>query len=92
MELGDGRFDLCPNLTSARSGPVFEERYFARRLATPRVVAAAIHYVLHNKAHHLRRPGLPPPRDPLAFTSLAPGNTHLSAPPCTWLLRTAALI
>ena len=54
MELGDGRFDLCPNLTSARSGPVFEERYFARRLATPRVVAAAIHYVLHNEAHHLR--------------------------------------
>jgi len=33
---------------------VSEERYFARRLATPRVVAAAIHYVLHNEAHHLR--------------------------------------
>jgi REP element-mobilizing transposase RayT len=79
------------NITSARSGPVFEERYFARRLATPRVVAIALDYVLHNEAHHLRRMGLPPTHDSLAFTSLSLANAHLSAPPATWLLRTAAV-
>jgi REP element-mobilizing transposase RayT len=79
------------NFTSGRRGPAFEERYFARRLATPKVVTVALDYVLHNEAHHLRRMGLPPPGDLLAFTSLDPENAHLTAPASTWLLRTAPL-
>ena len=52
------------NMTLDRSGPVFDDRFFARRLPTPREVANALDYVIHNHERHLRRQGLVPADSP----------------------------
>jgi REP element-mobilizing transposase RayT len=76
------------NLTSGRSGPVFDDRFYARHLATPTEVAKALDYVLHNEDRHAQRNGRPPPAEPFAFTSVAPAppGRPLTAPPQTPLL------
>ncbi|MFN2548577.1 MAG: transposase [Myxococcales bacterium] len=81
------------NFTSARSGAVFEDRFYGRYLPTPTEVRNAVTYVLRNEEGHARREGLPPPADPQAFTSLGPHppGRPLTVPPQTWLLRTVVL-
>jgi REP element-mobilizing transposase RayT len=77
------------NFTLQRRGPAFDDRYFARRLRTPREVANAVDYVIHNQERHLRRRGLEPAEglDPFCSAALADAVPRLVAPPETWLLR-----
>lgn len=49
-----------------RSGTVFEDRYHARTLATPREVRNALAYVLLNARHHDRNPTRATRLDPCA--------------------------
>lgn len=81
------------NFTLRRSGPAFDDRYFARRLRSPREVSNAVEYVIHNHAQHLRRQGLPVPPQPDAFSSeaLRDAVPRLVAEPETWLLRVGYL-
>jgi REP element-mobilizing transposase RayT len=77
------------NKVSGRRGAVFDDRFFARPLRTPREVAVARNYVLRNSEMHERRLGIGIPRDDFdPFSSAAcekqwPGMT---SPPQTWLL------
>src|SRR5207237_2997379 len=76
------------NMTSERRGHVFDDRFFARPLRTPREVANAVDYVLHNEERHQEKLGLPPPVAPEAFTSetFRGCDRPLVSPPQTWLL------
>jgi REP element-mobilizing transposase RayT len=78
------------NRASGRRGHVFDDRFFARALRTPREVANAVDYVLHNDQIHERRRGIAIDRDqPDAFSSAAlPEDPPLTSPPTTWLLTT----
>ena len=77
------------NFTLGRRGAAFDDRYFARQLRTPREVANALDYVIHNHARHLRRQGLDPADwpDPFCSQSLLGSAPPLVARPETWLLR-----
>jgi len=77
------------NFTLVRRGPVFDDRFFSRRLRSPREVANALDYVLHNRAHHLREQGVVPPEQPDPYTSDAVRGAvpPLVVEPVTWLLR-----
>jgi REP element-mobilizing transposase RayT len=77
------------NRCARRRGPVFEERYFVRQLRTPREVANALDYILHNEERHLERQGLQAPGRPDPCSSAASANHGLVAEPKTWLLRRA---
>jgi REP element-mobilizing transposase RayT len=81
------------NFTLSRRGPAFEDRYFSRRLRTPREVANALDYVIHNHERHLVRIGLEPGDwpDPFCSDSLRGEIPPLTAPPETWLLRVGHL-
>jgi putative transposase len=76
------------NRVSDRHGPAFDDRFFARPLGTPREVANAVDYVLHNEARHLARQGLEPllPVDPFTSEALGPDDGDLVAHARTWLL------
>jgi REP element-mobilizing transposase RayT len=81
------------NMNSDRHGPVFEDRYFARQLHTPREVANALDYVIRNQERHQlgRVPQEAPPARPDPFCSAAfPLGTGppLVAVARTWLLTT----
>jgi len=77
------------NKVSGRQGAVFDDRFFARALSTPRQVATARDYVLRNSEVHEKRLGHDVSRPGFdAFSSVEcavywPG---LSAEPQTWLL------
>jgi hypothetical protein len=76
------------NRASGRRGHVFDDRFYARALRTPREVANARDYVLRNGGVHDRRLGigLPEPGlDPFSSAAL-PGEPALTSPPLTWLL------
>lgn len=77
------------NMNSGRNGAVFDDRFYGRYLETPTEVANAVNYVLRNEEIHAQRNGLPPPRYPFAYTSLAALNEPrpLTVAPQTWLLR-----
>lgn len=81
------------NFTLARQGPVFEDRYFARRLRTPTEVANAVDYVLRNEEHHRRLQGLAPASGPDPFCSAALRGSipRLVVEAATWLLRVGYL-
>ncbi len=80
------------NLTSSRRGAVFDDRYFARLLRTPRECANAVAYVLHNDARHLARQGIPAlaQLDPYSSETLrrvdGPAAPPLVAAARSWLL------
>ncbi len=79
------------NRVSARSGRVFDDRFFARALRTPREVANALNYVLRNDQIHEARMGFVSDRgsEPDPFSSAAlPEDPPLTSPPTTWLLTT----
>ena len=82
------------NLTLERAGAVFEERFYARYLATPTEVRNAVDYVLRNEPRHAERNGLRQPGEPYAFTSLAPrpAGRPLTVAARTWLLRSVVLL
>jgi REP element-mobilizing transposase RayT len=76
------------NRARGRRGHVFDDRFYARALRTPREVANARDYVLRNGGVHDRRLGigLPEPGlDPFSSAAL-PGEPALTSPPLTWLL------
>ena len=77
------------NFTLCRQGPAFDDRFFSRRLRTPREVANALDYVLHNRAHHLLEQGRLPPEQPDPYTSDAVRGAYppLVVEPQTWLLQ-----
>ena len=97
------RFARRINKAFGRSGPLFEERYHARALRTPREVQHALRYVLNNARKH----GADMPKGFVDACSSAPWfqgwtrpralafvmNGKLQArdppvvPPKTWLLR-----
>ena len=80
------------NFTSGRHGAVFDDRYFARILRTPRQCANAVDYVLQNDARHLARAGIRAVSllDPYSSEALrradGPAAPPLSSPPRSWLL------
>ncbi len=80
------------NLSSLRCGAVFDDRYFARLLRTPRECANAVDYVLQNDARHRERQGLRALVELDAYSSEAlrradgPAAPPLVAPATTWLL------
>ena len=81
------------NFTLDRTGPAFVDRYFSRRLSTPREVANALDYVLHNHERHLERMGLDASAtpDPFCSAALLDEIPPLRMPPETWLLRVGYL-
>jgi REP element-mobilizing transposase RayT len=80
------------NLASSRRGAVFDDRYFARMLRTPRQCANAVAYVLQNDARHKARQGIRAPEQLDAYSSEAlrcaegPCAPPLVSPPESWLL------
>ena len=76
------------NKVSERRGAVFDDRFFARPLRTPREVANARDYVLRNSEVHERRMGIGIPlRGFDAFSSAALSDGwQLTSPAQTWLL------
>ena len=83
------------NLNCGRSGAVFDDRFFARKLRTPREVANAVDYVLHNAERHFG-PGSGGFRaadsDPFCSDALSrDARAQLLALPVTWLLRIGLL-
>ena len=79
------------NRVGGRSGRVFDDRFFARALRTPREVANALNYVLRNDQIHEARMGFISDRtgEPDPFSSAAlPRDPPLTSPPTTWLLTT----
>jgi REP element-mobilizing transposase RayT len=77
------------NLVSGRRGRVFDDRFFARQLRTPREVVTAVDYVLDNTDVHLKRMGVldAPRRAPDPFSSAGcPSDPPVTSPPRTWLL------
>jgi REP element-mobilizing transposase RayT len=79
------------NRVSGRRGRVFDDRFFARALPTPREVANALDYVLRNDQIHERRMGIIIDRgqEPDPFSSAAlPEDPPLTSPPTIWLLTT----
>jgi len=81
------------NLASQRHGAVFDDRFFSRQLRTPREVANAVEYVLHNQTRHLQRQGLEVPAAPDPFTSemFRDADPPLVVAAETWLLRVGYL-
>ena len=75
------------NRASSRRGHVFDDRFFARALRTPREVAIVRDYVLRNGEIHDRRLGVGLDRaiDPFSSAALPEGR-ELTSPPLTWLL------
>src|SRR5439155_1816861 len=77
------------NRVGGRSGRVFDDRFFARALRTPREVANALNYVLRNDQIHEARMGFISDRtgkpDPFSSAAL-PRDAPLTSPPTTWLL------
>jgi putative transposase len=76
------------NKVSERSGAVFDDRFFARPLRTPREVASARDYVLRNSEVHERRMGIGIPLrgfDPFSSEVCAQWPA-LTSPAQTWLL------
>ena len=81
------------NRVLRRRGPVFSDRYHARRLRSPREVSFAVRYAVHNFAEHARRDGRPVRLgfvDPYSSAALPPGSP-LVARPHDWLLLRWAL-
>jgi REP element-mobilizing transposase RayT len=79
------------NRVSGRRGRVFDDRFFARALRTPREAANALGYVLRNDQIHERRMGVIVDRgdEPDPFSSAAlTEDPPLTSPPKTWLLTT----
>ena len=79
------------NRVSSRRGRVFDDRFFARALRTPREVANALNYVLRNDQIHEGRMGHVVDRgsEPDPFSSAAlPEDPPLTSLPKTWLLTT----
>ena len=76
------------NKVSGRCGAVFDDRFYARALRTPREVAVARNYVLRNSEVHERRMGIGVPlRGYDAFSSAELSDwPALTSPPQTWLL------
>jgi putative transposase len=77
------------NRVTGRRGPVFDDRFYARALRSPREVANAVRYVLHNGEVHDRRMGVGVDRRgaPDSFSSAAcKQDPPLTSPPATWLL------
>jgi len=89
------------NRVAGRKGRVFDERYHARALRTPRETKNAITYVLLNHRHHDSRPRHSAWLDPCSSAGVFDGwSRHCSFPPGygdedpastaraeTWLLR-----
>jgi REP element-mobilizing transposase RayT len=81
------------NLNSGRSGAVFDDRFFARKLRTPREVANAVSYVLHNAERHFGAGAFGSPEvDSFCSSALTESaREQLLAAPVTWLLRIGLL-
>ncbi len=74
------------NALMGRSGRVIADRYHARTLRTPTEVRNAIHYIRHNRRHHLGAAAAQLPADwvdPYGSDTGALALPH----PSTWLLR-----
>ncbi len=74
------------NALMGRSGRVFADRYHARVLRTPTEVRHAIHYIRHNRRHHLGAAAAQLPADWLDPYGADAGALALPHP-ATWLLR-----
>jgi len=77
------------NRVTGRRGHVFDDRFYARALRSPREVANAVDYVLRNGEVHDRRMGIGVDRGgaPDPFSSAAcEQDPPLTSPPETWLL------
>ncbi len=77
------------NKVMGRRGPVFDGRYHAHLLKSPREAANAVRYVLDNWRVHALRDGRPPPSgvDPYCSAAWADCGPPLVAEAQWWLLR-----
>src|SRR5438552_9367033 len=82
------------NALSDRHGRVFTDRYHAHVLRSRREVVNALHYVIHNYAHHARE-NVPrhfvDPHSSARWIAEAPPPDAPVAPPRVWLLRSVVL-
>ena len=73
-------------------GQVFAERYHMRLLRTPTEVRNVIHYLRHNRRHHLgERASLLPTSFVDPYTSDAEALAVILPPPTLWMLKTGWL-
>ena len=92
------RLARAVNRAVGRKGRVWDDRFHARALSSPREVRNGIVYVLMNAKKHLPcAPNLDPCSSADSFTgwrvppSVGPPHAtgdHVTEPPATWLLRT----
>ncbi len=80
------------NKVMRRSGPVFADRYHARRLGSPREARTALRYLLDNWRVHAAREHRPPPEgvDPRCSAALRDHAPPLVAAASWWMLRVGA--
>lgn len=80
------------NKVMRRRGPVFADRYHARRLASPRETRTALRYLLDNWRVHARREGRPEPAgvDPRCSAAWRDHAPPLVAAANWWMLRIGA--
>src|SRR5262249_9119285 len=89
-----GRLARAINRSSCRRGKVWDGRYHARALKTPREVRNALVYVLLNFRKHLRAPAAIDPRSSGPWFDGCVATPEPGAGPCpvtsprTWLART----
>ena len=83
------RIAMRLNRALGRKGRVFDDRYHAHALRTPREAARALEYVLRNFNHHLEQQGYLVPadvHDACASSAWPPPVEPAALRPRTWLL------